>query len=61
MDSINRNQPEDNHQNISNEQAISKVKEIVDHAKTCFFCTHPDADSHARPMAVQQVDDHGNL
>lgn len=61
MDSINRNQPEDNHQNISNKQAINKVKEIVDNAKTCFFCTFPEADSHTRPMTVQQVDDQGNL
>lgn len=61
MDSINKNQSEENHQNISNDLAVKKIKEIVDNAKSCFFCTNPDSDSHTRPMSVQQIDENGNL
>jgi general stress protein 26 len=57
MDSINRNQPEENHRNLSGEQAVRRIKEIVNTAKSCFFVT-----AHGvRPMAVQKVDDGGNL
>jgi general stress protein 26 len=63
MDSINRNQPEDNHADLRGPEAIEKIKALVDKAKTCFFCTsHPAEGSHgARPMSVQKVDDQGNL
>lgn len=63
MDSINNHhQPEDNYETLKAEQAIDKIKEIVDKAKTCFFCTIlADDDMRSRPMSVQQVDDEGNL
>lgn len=63
MDSINRNQPEENRQDLSGIAALDKIRELALKAKSCFFCTaHPGSGSHgARPMAVQQVDEEGNL
>lgn len=63
MDSINQNQPEDNYKNLNANEAVSKIKEIVEKAKTCFFCTsRSDRESSAsRPMNVLEVDDGGNL
>jgi len=63
MDSINRNQPEDNHADLNGPEAVEKIKQIVGKAKTCFFCTAlaTDGSSTARPMSVQKVDDQGDL
>ena len=63
MNSINKNQPEDNHADLSAREAVSKIKELVKLAQTCFFCTAvpTGVSSGARPMSVQQVDDEGNL
>jgi len=63
MDSINRNQPEHNRQDLRHHDAVAKIKELVKQAETCFFCTSvADGESSAaRPMSVQQVDDQGNL
>lgn len=62
MDSINRNQPENNYETLTDYEAVSKIKEIVDKAQTCFFCTMlPNGEINSRPMSVQQVDDEGNL
>ena len=44
MDSINRSQPEENHQDLHSQEAVAKIKELVDQAKTCFFCTAPSSD-----------------
>lgn len=63
MDSINKNQPEDNHQDLSGSAAVAKIKELVKKAETCFFCTEiaTPGSSTARPMSVQEVDDSGDL
>lgn len=63
MDSINKNQPEHNHEDLSGEEAISQIKEIAEKAGVCFFCTTASAPASvgARPMAVQQVDDAGRI
>lgn len=63
MDSINQNQPEHNRQDLNGADAVRKLQEIVDSAKSCFFCTFDDhgAALNARPMNVRQVDDQGNL
>ena len=63
MNSIDRNSPEDNHQNLTGQEAIAKITELVEEAQTCFFCTAiPTGESSAaRPMSVQQVDEEGNL
>jgi general stress protein 26 len=63
MDSINKNQPEENQKDIMGEEAVEKIKQLVEKAGTCFFCTnmHAGQPFSTRPMAVQKTDDHGNL
>ena len=63
MDSINKQQPEDNYEDLFSEKAKDKIKELVGKSKTCFFCTHVVTGQPfaTRPMAVQDVDDEGNL
>lgn len=63
MDSINKNQPEDNYKDLQAKEAINKLKEIVKKAQTCFFCTAVTTGGSraTRPMSVQKVDDEGNL
>jgi general stress protein 26 len=63
MDSIYRNQAEDNREDLRGKDAVTRIREMVEKAETCFFCT---AVSHGstgatRPMAVQKVDDDGTL
>ena len=62
MDSINQNQPEQNHLDLTAVSAIKKIKEIIDSAKSCFFCTTKGGglSNGVRPMSVQKVDDQGN-
>ena len=63
MDSINKNQPEENHEDLAGEKGISKLKELVKKASSCFFCTRISTNESfsTRPMSVQKVDDEGNL
>lgn len=64
MDSINKNQPEDNHENLSGPGAIERIREVVKKTESCFFCTAVSAGSGSgatRPMSVQKVDDAGTL
>jgi len=63
MDSINRNQTEENRADLSGQDAIEQIKTLVKQAQTCFFCTAGSTSgaSGARPMSVQQVDDGGNV
>lgn len=63
MDSINQQQPENNYKDLDQEDAVKKIKELTDKAKTCFFCTHASDERFmaVRPMSVQQVDDEGNF
>ncbi len=63
MNSINKNQPEDTHEDLLGEEAIQKIKELTDKNKTCFFCTRIRTGESfcTRPMTLQQVDDEGNL
>lgn len=63
MDSINANQSEQNHADLSATQARDKISEIVKKAQSCFFCTAGGAgpSGGTRPMSVQQVDAQGNL
>ena len=39
MDSINKNQPEENYQDLNGEAAIEKMKTLIEKSSTCFFCT----------------------
>lgn len=63
MGSINQNQPEENHEDLRGRKAVRKIKELVEKAQTCFFCTATTSNGStgARPMSVQQVDEEGNL
>src|ERR1700755_1337473 len=63
MDSINRDQPEQNREDLLGKDAIAKIREMVKQSSTCFFCTAFDEDEPAstRPMSVQQVDESGSL
>jgi general stress protein 26 len=63
MDSINQQQPEHNREDLSGPEAVRKLKQLVEQASTCFFCTNIQHGQPipARPMAVQEVDDQGCL
>ena len=63
MDSINREQPEDNREDLRGTEAIERIRDMVDKAETCFFCTAVSRGSSGatRPMAVQKVDGAGTL
>jgi general stress protein 26 len=63
MDSINRNQPEQNRLDLSGHEAIERLKDIVDDAGSCFFVTNGGAGPSRgmRPMSVREVDDAGQL
>lgn len=63
MDSINKQQAEENHKDLAGKDAIERLKKMVKDADTCFFCT-ADAGSQTagtRPMSVREVDDNGDL
>ncbi len=64
MDSINRNQAEENHRDLRGANATAKIKELVKKAETCFFCTSAATSGESdgsRPMNVREVDDDGTL
>jgi general stress protein 26 len=63
MDSINRQQPEKNHQDLLKTQAREKIKELGDKAKNCFFCTKIGTGSSfsTRPMSMQKIDEDGTM
>ena len=53
MDSINKNQAEQNHKDLAGKEAVDKLKELVKQAETCFFCTSDTASptGGSRPMS----------
>ncbi len=63
MDSINRNQTEENRCNLLGRAAIERIEATVEAARTCFFCTQAASEesSGVRPMNVRDVDEEGNL
>ena len=63
MNSIDKNQTEENHENLSGDAAVKKIKELVDKASSCFFCTAvaTGESDGARPMSVQKTDENGIL
>lgn len=63
MNSIDRNQPEDNYEDLRGQEAVKKIREMVDQAENCFFCSAVamGESNGDRPMNVRQVDDEGNL
>jgi len=63
MDSINKNQPEDNYEDLMGDKAIKKIKDLIKKNDTCFFCTriHTNKSFVTRPMSVQRTDEEANL
>lgn len=63
MDSINRNQPENNRSDLSGQDAVDRVRQAVKKNQTCFFCTgvSTGGSQATRPMSALQVDDAGKL
>ncbi len=63
MDSINKQQPEDNFENLHGKNAVEKIKEMVKASPSCFFCTNIKTGQafDTRPMSVQELDDQGNF
>ena len=61
MDSINKQQPEDNFENLSGAEALAKIKELAEAAGSCFFCTQIETGKpfDTRPMAPELIDDKG--
>ncbi|MEO6950065.1 MAG: pyridoxamine 5'-phosphate oxidase family protein [Ginsengibacter sp.] len=48
--------------NLRDEEAIKKIKELVDDITTCMFCTQvQNLPFKTRPMATLDVDDEGNM
>ena len=63
MNSIDKNQPEENQKDILGTEAVEKVKQLVEKAGTCFFCTSIKTGQPfiTRPMAAQKTDEDGNI
>jgi len=62
MDSINKNQPEKNRENLLGTEAIEKIKLLAKKASSCFLCTNINGGNFStRPMSVEKVDDEGNF
>ena len=61
MDSINKEQAEDNYKDLIGTEAAQKIKSLVEKAKSCFFCTDIKTGQPfaTRPMSVQKVDENG--
>lgn len=61
MDSINRQQIEDNYEDLQGHKAAEKLIELVKKASSCFFCTNIRTGEQfaTRPMSVQKVDEDG--
>ncbi|MRG47943.1 general stress protein [Chitinophaga sp. SYP-B3965] len=61
MDSINRQQPEKNHEDLRGHPAIDKLKTLTEKSESCFFCTRiiTGQQFSTRPMAVLKTDDDG--
>lgn len=63
MDSINKQQQEENFESLRGTDALKKIKELTDKASTCFFCTKITTGQPfaTRPMSVQKLDEEGNF
>ena len=69
MDSINRNQPEKNREDLRGPDAVAQIRAVVKQSANCFFCTTGPGHgsdtgpcaTDARPMNVRRVDDDGTV
>lgn len=50
-------------ENLKNQEAIEKLKDLVDKIDIGMMCTYPENDAyvHAVPMSRQEVDEEGNI
>lgn len=49
-------------QNLGNQEAIQKIKELAEKIRVCLFCTQStELPFETRPMGTQQVDEEGKL
>lgn len=48
-------------QDLTGNEAIEKIKNLAEAARTCFFTTNIGENAHSRPMALQEVDEKGVL
>lgn len=63
MDSIKQQQPEKHYEDLHGAAAIAQLRDMVNEAQNCFFCTSEGAGHplETRPMNVREVDEQGNL
>lgn len=64
MDSINRNQPEHNREDLAGTDAAARIRDMTKDAQSCFFCTTPLPGSETggtRPMSIEEADETGAL
>ncbi|MBC7390400.1 MAG: pyridoxamine 5'-phosphate oxidase family protein [Opitutaceae bacterium] len=63
MDSINKQQEENNYKDLEGEEILEKINEANEKSKSCFFCTSIRTGEKfaTRPMSVQKIDEKGNL
>lgn len=63
MDSTDRNRLEDSREDLQGQDAITKIKEMVEQSENCFFCSVvvTGESNGDRPMNVRKVDEEGNL
>lgn len=63
MDSINKQQQEDNFENLAGSKALEKIKELAEKASVCFFCTkiRTGESFSVRPMGQEKIDDNGHI
>ena len=61
--STNNTQEENNIKDLGGKEAIEKLRSLAEKAESCFFCTNikTGIPLSVRPMAIQQVDDEGNI
>ncbi|TBO40647.1 pyridoxamine 5'-phosphate oxidase family protein [Pedobacter kyonggii] len=61
--STNNTQEENNIKDLGGKAAIEKLRSLAEKAESCFFCTNikTGVPLSVRPMAIQQVDDEGNI
>ena len=49
-------------ENLTQQKAVEKLKELSESAKICMFCTDlTEIPNHSRPMKLQECDHQGNL
>jgi len=63
MNSIDKNQKEENYKDLYAVEAGSRIKEMAETAKTCFLCTEANGGESfgVRPMSVLKVYEDGTL